>query len=177
MTLGPQHSTKGAQHSLTGAEISVGGRLVSLSSPDLSEVTLEDVGYALSNICRFVGQRRISVAEHSVRLADRVSPAMQRWALLHDAPEILVGDISSAAKFVMRHMERVCVWDELEERAARAVEERWPSAALDPQLWDAAKDAHTKQTTWEIHGNPRRQLRAERWERIWIERAYAAGLA
>lgn len=65
--------------------------------PSPTDVSLFDIGWALSNICRFNGHVRkfYSVAEHSVLMSlhfhkDR---RLAKWALFHDAAEAYVGDM------------------------------------------------------------------------------------
>lgn len=69
-------------------------------------LTIEDVAASLSKICRFAGActRFVSVAQHSVLVAAIVrynlngSPADVIGALLHDAAEMVLGDIPRPAK-------------------------------------------------------------------------------
>lgn len=55
------------------------------------------IAKALGNICRFNGNtvRHYSVAEHSVRVAQLVPQQFKLAALMHDAAEAYVGDMSS----------------------------------------------------------------------------------
>lgn len=66
--------------------------------PRPEEIHIEDIGHALSNICRFGGHCRqfYSVAQHSCRVADFFlpdRPELAMWGLLHDAPEAYLGDM------------------------------------------------------------------------------------
>lgn len=77
-------------------------------TPDM--VRLEDIAYSLSRLCRFTGHSYpfYSVAEHSMRVADLVQPKLELQALLHDATEAYVGDMSSPLKSLCpgyRHVE------------------------------------------------------------------------
>ena len=78
------------------------GQSFNLSNPKscLNRICIEDIGHSLSLQCRFVGQCKkfYSVAQHSVLLSELVSPDLALWALLHDATETYLGDISSPLK-------------------------------------------------------------------------------
>lgn len=67
-------------------------------NPDLIEI--EDIAHALSMLCRFTGHtnRFYSVAEHSVRASREVHADFALEALLHDATEAYLGDVSSPLK-------------------------------------------------------------------------------
>lgn len=85
----------------------VSGKRLSLVTPLVSDVTINDIAHSLSRINRFNGHIRpehYSVAEHSVRCAiaaERLAlPATAQMAcLLHDAHEYAVGDISTPLKW------------------------------------------------------------------------------
>jgi HD superfamily phosphodiesterase len=78
--------------------------------PDASQVRIDDVAHALSNICRFNGHTRpfFSVLHHSLEVsalcrahAERFGVNARRAALaglMHDAPEYVVGDVVSPMK-------------------------------------------------------------------------------
>lgn len=100
------------------------GKAFDLLSPDPSQVHIDDIAHALSNICRFNGHSiaHYSVAQHSVLLADQLatdgaSIEVQRWALLHDAAEAYCGDIVRPLKSLLmgfaeiegRIMDAICV--------------------------------------------------------------------
>lgn len=76
------------------------GKYFNLLEPDKSEVSIEVIAHALSNICRFTGQcsRFYSVAEHSVHASHHVEPGFEFEALMHDTPESLIGDVSKPLK-------------------------------------------------------------------------------
>lgn len=68
--------------------------------PDPALIDIVDIAHALSNACRFAGHvtRFYSVAEHCVLMSMMVSPAAQRWALLHDASEAYLVDVPRPVK-------------------------------------------------------------------------------
>lgn len=77
-----------------------GGRLIDPFNPRPEDFDIETIAGSLANECRFTGNVRpfYSVAEHSIRVAQIVSPPNKLWALLHDASEIVTGDIPSWLK-------------------------------------------------------------------------------
>lgn len=79
------------------------GRRFRPLDPSASDVCIEDIAHALSQQCRFSGHTRVpySVAEHSVRVADRLrrhSREVRLWGLMHDASEAYLVDIPSPLK-------------------------------------------------------------------------------
>jgi hypothetical protein len=84
--------------------------------PKPSQISLEDIAYALSRVPRFNGHtenRSWSVAEHSVLVADLVlasypqsSPGLILGALLHDAHEAYLGDRVRPVKLAVHHLLR-----------------------------------------------------------------------
>lgn len=64
---------------------------------------IHDIAHALSNICRFTGHcsEFYSVAQHSILICSELQHTdrdTQLWALLHDASEAYLGDVSSPLK-------------------------------------------------------------------------------
>lgn len=79
------------------------GRYANLVAPLPHHIDIGDIAHALSNICRFGGHTRefYSVAQHSV-LASRIVPSeFALAALLHDAPEAYVGDVTLPLKHLL----------------------------------------------------------------------------
>lgn len=76
------------------------GAYIDLDNPDMSNVTIEDIAHALANQCRFNGccKTFYSVAQHAV-LASIYAPDEFKYdALMHDAAEAIVGDVTSPIK-------------------------------------------------------------------------------
>ena len=85
------------------------GRRLDLLDPSPLDVEIEDIAHGLARVARWNGQTRgphvFSVAQHSIlveRLTALIDPGVPaRWrlmALLHDAPEYVIGDIISPFK-------------------------------------------------------------------------------
>lgn len=87
---------------MSNIQLSSGGYL-NLLSPKVSDIHIEDIAHGLSNICRFNGQTEhfYSVAQHSVFVSYFVPPHLQLQALLHDASEAYIGDVSSPLKALL----------------------------------------------------------------------------
>jgi 5'-deoxynucleotidase YfbR-like HD superfamily hydrolase len=85
------------------------GRRLDLLDPAPLDIEIEDIAHGLAFVARWNGQTRgefaYSVAEHSLLVEvifGRLNPAAPvRWrlaALLHDAPEYVIGDMISPVK-------------------------------------------------------------------------------
>ncbi len=85
------------------------GRRLNLLDPSPMDVEIEDIAHGLARVARWNGQTigdyAFSVAQHSLlveHLVLRDSPGIERrWrlaALLHDAPEYVIGDMISPFK-------------------------------------------------------------------------------
>ena len=94
------------------------GLYFNLQEPDPADVDIDDIAYALSNICRFTGHVHTyySVAEHCYRASLIVPSLYALQALLHDAAEAYIGDVSSPLKRLLPDY--------------RAIEERVEAAVL-----------------------------------------------
>jgi uncharacterized protein len=85
------------------------GRRLDLLDPSPLDIEIEDIAHGLAFVARWNGQTAgeypFSVAEHSLiveefyrRLVPRPEPRWRLAALLHDAPEYVIGDMISPVK-------------------------------------------------------------------------------
>lgn len=79
------------------------GALFDLTDPEHSDFTLQDIAHGLGRVCRFAGQtnRFYSVAEHCFHVARNVPLEHARAALLHDASEAFIGDVTRPLKALL----------------------------------------------------------------------------
>jgi uncharacterized protein len=101
----PSPSTRAWQRMLSG-------RRLDLLDPSPLDVELSDIAHGLARVARWngqtVGDHAFSVAQHSLvveeifrRCAPKFSAADLQMALLHDAPEYVIGDMISPFKAVV----------------------------------------------------------------------------
>ena len=117
------------------------GRRLDLLDPSPLDVEIDDIAHGLSRVARWNGQTAgdwpYSVAEHSLLvegllpLFGPVGPADRLAALLHDAPEYVIGDMISPFKAALGLDYRA-----FEDRLAAAVHRRF---GLPPALPRALK--------------------------------------
>jgi hypothetical protein len=85
------------------------GRRLDLLDPSPLDIEIEDIAHGLARVARWNGQtfgeHGFSVAQHSLvveEIAVHIQPSLEpRWrlaALLHDAPEYVIGDMISPFK-------------------------------------------------------------------------------
>jgi uncharacterized protein len=85
------------------------GRRLDLLEPDPADIEIEDIAHGLARVARWNGQtigaHAFSVAHHSLIVEDIVSALNPEYgdaeklaALLHDAPEYVIGDLISPFK-------------------------------------------------------------------------------
>lgn len=93
------------------------GRLFDILKPEEYEFDVEEIGTALSNLCRYTGHvnRFYSVAEHSVLVSRIVPDRVALSALFHDASEAYLGDVSSPLKKLLPEYRAI------EERVQQAI--------------------------------------------------------
>ncbi|SMC12074.1 hypothetical protein ROA7745_01897 [Roseovarius aestuarii] len=114
------------------------GRRLDLLDPTPVDIEIEDIAHGLSFVARWNGQTlgdyAYSVAEHSLlveNLYSRLNPkAPAKWqlaALLHDAPEYVIGDMISPVKSAVGPG-----YDELDQRLTAAIHIRFGLPAAIP---------------------------------------------
>jgi len=119
------------------------GRRLDLLDPSPLDVEIEDIAHGLSRVARWNGQTHgansFSVAEHSLLVerlmhfaAPKLAPRWRLAALLHDAPEYVIGDLISPFKAMVGGD-----YKELENRLLAAVHRRFGLPVDVPQ--NAAK--------------------------------------
>ena len=79
------------------------GEFFDFLKPSEYTPTIFEVGYALSNLCRFTGHvdEFYSVAQHSVLVSRIVPPHLAYEGLMHDCAEAFIGDMSAPLKRLM----------------------------------------------------------------------------
>lgn len=114
------------------------GRRLDLLDPTPMDIEIEDIAHGLAFVARWNGQTlgdfAYSVAEHSIlveELFSRANPGIgTRWqlaALLHDAPEYVLGDMISPVKAAIG-----VGYGELDARLTAAVHLRFGLPAILP---------------------------------------------
>jgi 5'-nucleotidase len=76
------------------------GRGISLFNPAPSDIDIQDIAHALSNLTRFTGHGKAfySIAEHCVHVASLLPDCYKLEGLLHDAAEAYINDLSTPLK-------------------------------------------------------------------------------
>ena len=114
------------------------GRRLDLLDPTPVDIEIEDIAHGLAFVARWNGQTQgdyaYSVAEHSLlvedlfgRLCPQATPAERLTALLHDAPEYVIGDMISPVKAAVGPG-----YEALDKRLAAAVHIRFGLPAETP---------------------------------------------
>lgn len=114
------------------------GRRLDLLDPTPVDIEIEDIAHGLAFVARWNGQTRgdhaYSVAEHSLlvetlfsRMAPGIAPKWQLAALLHDAPEYVIGDMISPVKSAVGPG-----YEELDIRLTAAIHIRFGLPAVIP---------------------------------------------
>ena len=118
------------------------GRKLDILSPSPFDIEIEDIALGLSRVTRWngqtVGKHPYSVAQHSVLVEEFFNneyPYLnKKWnlaALLHDAPEYVIGDLITPFKYALGG-----IYQDIEHRLDLAVSIRF---GLPPQLPDTVQ--------------------------------------
>jgi 5'-nucleotidase len=116
------------------------GRRLDLLDPTPMDIEIEDIAHGLAFVARWNGQTvgnfAYSVAEHSLlveelfaRIVPKAEPKWRLAALLHDAPEYVIGDMISPVKNAVGPG-----YEELDERLTAAIHIRFGLPAKTPTL-------------------------------------------
>ena len=128
------------------------GRRLDLLDPTPVDIEIEDIAHGLAFVARWNGQTRgdwpYSVAEHSL-LVEQIygrTEASPRWrlaALLHDAPEYVIGDMISPVKSAVGPG-----FGEMDLRLTAAVHRRFGLPAVLPVAIKKAIKVADKISAW-----------------------------
>ncbi len=129
------------------------GRRLDLLDPTPVDIEIEDIAHGLAFVARWNGQTRgdwpYSVAEHSLLVEEiyaRQGGDQPRWrlaALLHDAPEYVIGDMISPVKAAVGPG-----YGELDRRLTAAVHLRFGLPAVLPVTVKKAIKAADRVSAW-----------------------------
>lgn len=130
------------------------GRRLDLLDPTPMDIEIEDIAHGLAFVARWNGQTRgdyaYSVAEHSLLVEEifaRIDPkAPVKWrlaALLHDAPEYVIGDMISPVKAAVGPS-----YGALDDRLGAAIHLRFGLPAQIPKTVKARIKRADKISAW-----------------------------
>jgi len=115
------------------------GRRLDLVDPSPIDIEIEDIAHGLARVARWngqtIGDHAFSVAQHSVlveQIYRELEPACDArksmTALLHDAPEYVIGDMISPFKTILG-----ASYKDVEARLEAAIHLRFELPAITPQ--------------------------------------------
>ncbi len=130
------------------------GRRLDLLDPTPVDIEIEDISHGLSFVARWNGQTKgdfaYSVTEHSLlvetlysRLVSNPEPKWQLAALLHDAPEYVIGDMISPVKAAVGDG-----YGTLDDRLTAAIHIRFGLPAVLPKAVKRQIKAADKISAW-----------------------------
>lgn len=130
------------------------GRRLDLLDPTPMDIEVEDIAHGLAFVARWNGQTKgdwpYSVAEHSLLVEEifswqnpGIAPRWQLAALLHDAPEYVIGDMISPVKAAIGAQ-----YGELDARLTAAVHLRFGLPAQLPVAIKKAIKSADKISAW-----------------------------
>ena len=130
------------------------GRKLDILSPSPLDVEIEDISLGLSRVTRWNGQttgkHALSVAQHSVIVEEVFNleyPNLnKRWklaALLHDAPEYVIGDLITPFKYALNNSYR-----DVEDNLMKAIHIRFGLPAELPKSIELKIKRIDKAVAW-----------------------------
>jgi 5'-deoxynucleotidase YfbR-like HD superfamily hydrolase len=130
------------------------GRRLDLLDPSPMDIEIEDIAHGLARVARWngqtVGEHAFSVAQHCVAVEEIVAHiqagAEPRWrlaALLHDAPEYVIGDMISPFKAALG-----VDYHTFEERLETAIHVRFGLPARTPPAIRALIKRADRASAW-----------------------------
>jgi len=130
------------------------GRRLDLLDPTPVDIEIEDIAHGLAFVARWNGQTHgdfpYSVAEHSilveqlfVRMNPRATAHQRLTALLHDAPEYVIGDMISPVKSAVGPG-----YGELDKRLTAAIHIRFGLPAQTPETLKKQIKRADKVSAW-----------------------------
>ena len=130
------------------------GRKLDILSPSPLDVEIEDIALGLSRVTRWNGQTTgkypYSVAQHSMLVEELFNieyPSLnKKWnlaALLHDAPEYVIGDLITPFKYALNNSYRY-----VEDNLMKAIYLRFGLPALLPKNIEAKIKKIDKALAW-----------------------------
>ena len=143
-----------SQHQGRAWQRMLSGRRLDLLDPSPIDIEIVDIAHGLARVSRWNGQTKgiypMSVAQHSIvveRLVSRNAPKLdRRWrlaALLHDAPEYVIGDMITPFKYALGGIYR-----EIEDRLSVAVHIRFGLPASLPEPVSRAIKRADRMAAW-----------------------------
>ena len=130
------------------------GRKLDILSPSPFDIEIEDIAFGLSRVTRWNGQTTgkypYSVAQHSVLVEELFNieyPDLdKKWnlaALLHDAPEYVIGDLITPFKYALNNSYRF-----VEDNLMKAIYLRFGLPALLPRHIESKIKKIDKSLAW-----------------------------
>jgi hypothetical protein len=143
---------------------------IDFMNPQPEQIHIDDLAECLSRECRWSGSVPISVAEHSVKMAEALPLEYKIYALLHDSPEAYTGDIPSPIKACLRvtdmYVDGGGTFVQLEERILVCICKAL-NVPYDKKKFDTVLEFERTIFDLEISLDPDRFLRSEYWQTRW----------
>ena len=130
------------------------GRKLDILSPSSLDIEIEDIALGLSRVTRWngqtIGNHAYSVAQHSILVekifSNEYPNLKQKWrlaALLHDAPEYVIGDLITPFKYALNNSYR-----EVEQNLMKAIYIRFGVPAIIPKSIESKIKRIDKAVAW-----------------------------